>query len=594
VAVETLGAATVICSDKTGTLTLNQMTVRRVFVDGQLIEVSGEGYQPIGDFRADGRAVDPLALSPLALHLKIGALCNDALLSREEKCCDVLGDPTEGALVVLAAKAGMDKERLESVYPRLGEIPFQSEKQFMATLHPRDGGRVAYVKGAPERLLALSSHVLTAGGVIPLEPVKAQEIARANASLAGEALRVIATAYVEMPTGNGGLDETHIQGTLVFVGLSGMDDPPRPEAFRAVKLCQQAGIKVVMITGDHKLTAESVARQLELPAGETVSGPEVQGMSDDELSRRIEGISVFARIEPLHKLRIVTAFKSRGHVVAMTGDGVNDAPALKAADIGVAMGVTGTDVAKEAGDMILADDDFATVVAAVEEGRATFNRLRGAVFFLLSSNLGELLALILSVSFFGAAPLLAVQILWVNLVTDGASGVPLGLEPKSGDELRQPPRHPGVGLIFPGLLLRTFYMSAFMGLGVFLVFGWAMTRSGAEEARTVAFCAMVAFEWGKAFNARSDEHTIFALGPLRNRWLVASTALALLLQLAVVYLPPLQAAFGTVSLGAGEWGVVVLAGAALFSIEEARKALFPRLFALGKWKPVSWTSGTRR
>jgi Ca2+-transporting ATPase len=587
VAVETLGSATVICSDKTGTLTLNAMTVQRLYVDGQCIEVTGEGYVPQGEFRRDGQIVNPKSEPPLALLLRIGTLCNDALLTTrdDDECCDIFGDPTEGALLVAATKAGMNKEKLEKTFPRLDEIPFQSEKQYMATMHPRNGGKVVYVKGAVERLLSQSKYIMKGNGVVTLAEADVQAILEANASLTKQALRVIATAYAEFPSELEDLKDEDIRGNLVFVGLAGMADPPREETKEAVRLCQQAGIKVVMITGDHKLTAESIAHQLGLPPGKAVTGIELQQMSDDELSRQIEDISVFARIEPLHKLRIVNALKSHGHVVAMTGDGVNDAPALKTADIGIAMGITGTDVAKESSDMILVDDNFTSVVAAVEEGRVIFNRLRNVIFFLLSTNLGELLALALTIFFVGKAPLLAVQIIWVNLVTDTAVDIPLGLEPKIGDELRQPPRHPRVGLIFPGLLLRIVFMATLMGVGIFLIFNWAQPRMSLEEARTVAFCSIVAFEWFRAFNARSDEYTVFRLGLLRNRWLLMSIPVAIMLQLAVIYVPFLQVAFSTVPLGIDKWGIALLAGGSLFVIEETRKVLFPRLFSLGKWRP---------
>ena len=588
VAVETLGSATVICSDKTGTLTLNEMTVQRLYADGQWIEVTGEGYIPQGEFRRDGQPVDLQNEPQINLMLRIGALCNDSFLTRQDndECCDIYGDPTEGALLVAATKAGMNKEKLEKAYPRLDEIPFQSEKQYMATLHPRDGGRVAYVKGSVERILALSRHRLKGEQVVPLTEKEVDAIMQANDDMAGQALRVIATAYVELPSELEDLKDEHIRGNLIFAGLAGMADLPREEAREAVRLCQQAGIRVVMITGDHKVTAESIARQLELPPGKTVTGLELQQMSDEELYQQVESISVFARIEPLHKLRIVNALKSHGHVVAMTGDGVNDAPALKAANIGIAMGITGTDVAKEGSDMILADDNFASVVAAVDEGRAIFNRLRNVLFFLLSTNLGELLALALSLLFVGRAPLLAVQIIWVNLVTDTTAAVPLGLEPKVGDELRQPPRHPGVGIIFPGLLLRIIFMATFMGVGVFLIFRWAEPRMSIEEARTITFCTMVAFEWFRAFNARSDEYTVFRLGIFRNRWLFMAISGAIALQLIVVYAPFMQVAFSTIPLTVEKWGIALVAGASLFIIEETRKALFPRLFSLGKWRPI--------
>jgi len=586
VAVETLGAATVICSDKTGTLTLNQMTVKQLYVGGQWVQVSGEGYDPRGQFSRNGQPMNPETEERLKLLLQIGALCNDALLTSEKECCNILGDPTEGALVVVAAKAGMDKERMEVTFPRLDEIPFQSEKQYMATLHPKNGSKVVYVKGSAERLLSHSKYILKEDGVVSLEEVDTQAVMEANTRMAKDAMRVIAMAYTDHSTELGELVEEDIRDRLIFVGLAGMTDPPREEAKRAVRLCKQAGIKVVMITGDNKLTAESVARQLDLPPGRAITGVDLQQITDEELLRQVEHVSVFARIEPLHKLRIVNAFKSRGHIVAMTGDGVNDGPALKTASIGIAMGVTGTDVAKEASDMMLTDDNFASIVSAIEEGRAIFNRLRHVVLFMLSSGLGELLALILSVLFVGKAPLLALQIIWVNLVTGTIMSIPLGLEPKAGDELNQLPRHPKVGLIFPGLLYRITFLAVFLSIGVFLVFRWFYSGASIEEARTVAFCSMVVFEWFVAFNARSDEYTFFRLGILRNRWLMYALLLAILLQLAVVYVPFLQVAFRTVPIGIDKWGIAVLPGAAVFILETIRKLVAPKLFSTGKWQPL--------
>ncbi len=587
VAVETLGSATVICSDKTGTLTMNQMTVKRIYAGGRWIEVTGEGYNPEGGFNSEGQTLDPAAEPALDLHLKIGVLCNDASLMREaENCCSIFGDPTEGALVVTAAKAGLEREKLNKDYPRLDEIPFQSEKLYMATMHHRDGGRVAYVKGAPEKILSLSRYQYQGGNIVPLDDAGFQAVLQANDAMAREAMRVIATAYVDLPADMEDLEEEDIRGNLVLVGLSGMADPPREEAKEAIKLCRDAGIKVIMITGDNRVTAESIARQLELPPGKAVTGNELNAMSDEELSTQVENISVFARIEPIQKLRIVNALKGRGHVVAMTGDGVNDAPALKTANIGISMGITGTDVAKEASDMTLADDNFYSVVAAVDEGRVIFNRLRNVIFFLLSTNIGELLALILTILFLGKAPLLAVQIIWNNLMTDTAVAVPLGLEPKTGTEIKQPPRHPSVGILYPGMLARIGFMAVMMGGGIFAVFSWAQARMSLEEARTVAFCTMVTFEWFRAFNARSDERTVFQLGVFRNRWLLASVSVAVLLQMAAIYAPPLQVAFHTVPLSIDRWGIILLAGGSLFVIEETRKALFPRIFSFGKWRPL--------
>lgn len=594
-AVETLGSATVICSDKTGTLTLNEMTVRRIFIDKDMLEVSGDGYEPVGTFSINGKLIDVKNQPDLKLHLSIGLLCNDALLSCEKDFCEIFGDPTEGSLVVAAAKGGLDKEALESEFPRIEEIPFMSEKQYMATLHPgKEGGSVIYIKGSPEKILQYSSYVLVGGRKLALDESQRQKILDANNLLAGSAMRVIATAFKNASSETKELNEEDVKEGLVFVGLFGMEDPPRPEAKQAIGQCKRAGIKVAMITGDNKITAVSIAKQLDMPDGEAITGAELSGLSDEDLAGRIEKITVFARIEPLHKLRIVNALKAKGHVVAMTGDGVNDAPALKSANIGIAMGITGTDVAKEASDMVLADDNFASVVAAVDEGRAIFNRLRNVVFFLLSTNFGELLALLLSVAFIGQAPLLALQIIWVNLATDSACGIPLGLEPKHGNELLQPPRHPRVGLLYPGLIMRIIFMATLMGFGILLVFNWAQSRMSLEAARTLAFCTMVVFEWFRSFNARSDEETVFKVGILRNRWLLLTVFIAILMQIVVVYVPFMQVAFGTVPIGIELWGVAVLAGGCMFVIEELRKVFFPRLFSAGKWQPLSKAVRRRR
>jgi len=479
----------------------------------------------------------------------------------------------------------MNKERLEDAFPRLSEIPFQSEKQYMATLHAVEGRRLAYVKGSPERLLAMSTRLLYGDGARDITEEDRNAVLEANAGLAAEAMRVMATAYVECACDHSEILEEHLLGGLVFVGLSGMSDPPRPEAIEAVDQCKKAGIRVVMITGDNRITARSVADKLGLAKGETVTGDQLTGMTDETLAGHIKSVSVFARIEPLHKLRIVQAFRAGGQVVAMNGDGVNDAPALKAANIGIVMGKMGTDVAKEASDVVLADDNFATIVAAVEEGRAIFGRLRNVTFFLLTTCFGELLALILSVLILGKAPLLAIHVLWVNLVTGTIMSIPLGLESKIGDELHHRPRDPRVGLLFPGMLYRVGFLAGALGIAVFLVFRWASQHMPLEEARTIAFTTMVTFEWFVVFNARSDEHSAFKLGFLSNRPLVWALLLAVCLQIGVVYLSPLQLVFKTVPLGLGAWMVVVAAGTGVFLIETVRKIAVPRLFSRGKWLP---------
>jgi Ca2+-transporting ATPase len=587
VAVETLGSATHICSDKTGTLTLNEMTVRRIYVNGTGYDVTGGSRSVDGEFHRDGKPVNPRDHADLALLLEIGALCNDSLLGWQDGAFgSVVGDPTESALAVAAGKAGVARESLEGSSPRIGEIPFQSERQYMATLHDRSGRRVAYVKGSAERLLSMSTHVLEGGEPVSLDDGRRDKLLHENGSLAQAGMRVLGIAYAELSPDTDELREADFNGRLTFVGLVGMFDIPREEAVRAVQQCRRAGIKVMMITGDQRLTAEAIARQVGLPPGRAVLGAELEVMSDDELAEQIDGISVFARVEPLQKLKIVNALKRRGYVVAMTGDGVNDAPALKAADIGVAMGIKGTDVAKEASDMVLADDNFASVVAAVEEGRVIFNRLRNVLFFILSANLGELLALTITLAAAGQAPLLAVQLLWVNVATDATVSIPLGMEPRTGEELDAPPRHPSAGLIYPGMMLRIAYLALLMGVGIYLVFNWAFPRAGLEEARTLAFCTMVCFEWFRAFNARNDERTAFSLGLLRNRWLVLAISGAVLLQIAIVYVPFLQTAFRTVPLGASDWGIALAAGAGLFVVEELRKVFLPRLFSRGKWGPA--------
>ncbi len=586
VAVETLGATTVICSDKTGTLTLNQMTVQKIFLSGKWVEISGEGYNPEGEFRTDSKIMNPEKIPGLSTLLRAGVLCNDALLSRDGANHEILGDPTEGALVVAAAKAGMDKEKLEETWPRIDEIPFQSEKQFMITLHSNGGRQIAYLKGSLEKIMPMASHESLGEEIRTLDETRRMQWLRAAESMASEAMRVLTVASAEYPS-SGKLHEDHLKGKLVILGLVGMIDPPREEAKKAIAHCHQGGIKVVMATGDNKITAAAIGRSLGLPEGLKLTGNDLGQMSDEELRSKIGDVSVFARIEPLHKLRIVQAFKNRGHITAMTGDGVNDAPALEAADIGISMGITGTDVAKEASDMVLADDNFASIVTAMEEGRAIFNRLRNVVTFMLTTCFGELLTLALAVSLLGKTPLVPLQILWINLITGALISIPLGLEPRTGYELSNPPRNSKVGLIFPGMLTRILFLAAMLGTGAFLVFRWTLDHYELHEARTMAFCAIVIFEWLVAFNIRSDEYTIFRIGIFKNRWVVGAIFVGLALQLLVIYVPFFHDPFDTVSLKLFEWGIVLLPGLAIFLIETSRKLLFPKLFSWGKWEPVN-------
>ena len=576
-AVETMGAVTVICADKTGTLTESEMTVRLIHLPGRWIEITGAGYRPEGQFRENGASLEPARDESLLWALRIGALCNDAVLKRKEEGFQVVGDPMEGALLVAALKAGVDLEEWHKNHPRRAELPFTSEKGYMASLNLNpDGKGIAYVKGAVDKVLAMSGRVREGGVVEEMSEEKRSALEEANLEMAARGLRVIALGYRECPASPEELCLERLHGSLTFVALVGVNDPPRPEAKEAVAACQRAGIKVVMITGDQKPTAVAIARELGFPPGESVNGLELDGMDDQELRARIERISVFARVEPLHKLRIVEALKSKGHIVAMTGDGVNDGPALRSADIGIAMGIQGTDVAREASDMVLLDDNFASIVAAVEEGRVIFRNIRRTVFFLLSTNAGELLTWVATLLTGIPLPVVAVQILWINLVTDGVCTIPLGLEPRHGHVLQEFPRSSRGGILDRALLFRIALIALFMAGGTILVFWWELSRDGLERARTVAFCLLVTFQWFNALNARSEERSLFQLGWLGNRWLLGGIAVAILLQAAVVYMPVLSRLFYTVPLGLGDWGVVALVGGSVLAAEEIRKTILHR------------------
>jgi len=582
-AVEAMGAVNVICSDKTGTLTESEMTVRSIYLAGRFIDVTGAGYRPEGDFIESGRKLGPGKDDDLLLALRISALCNDSTLKLDDDKYRLMGDPTEGALLVAALKGGLSQDTLQKEQPRLAELPFSSEKRYMATLHPCvDGKAITFVKGAEDRILALSRRVLENGEVVELTPQKRAEIEQVNLDMASRALRVLALAYADCSPAPEKLSYEFLDGSLVLVALVGMIDPPRAEAKKAVADCRAAGIKVVMITGDQKATAVAIASELGLPEGEALSGLELDALNDDELRERIERISVFGRVEPMHKLRIVDMLKSKGYTVAMTGDGVNDGPALRSADIGIAMGIKGTDVAREAADMVLTDDNFASIVAAVEEGRVIFSNIRRSVFYLLSTSIGELFTYMAAIIAGLPLPLVAVQILWVNLVTDGVCTIPLGMEPKHSNVLAEPPRRAKSGILYNGMLWRIVFMALVMSIITFSVFGWSLAGAGLEKSRTIAFTLLVAFQWFNALNARSDRQSIFRLGFFSNRPLMGGIALAVLLQIMVIYLPPLQEVFYTVPLGLADWGFIVLIALVLPVVEELRKLIAPSLFSRGK------------
>jgi len=582
-AVETMGAVTAICSDKTGTLTESEMTLRQVYLSDRTIEITGAGYRPEGEFMENNQKLDHQNDESFLLALRISALCNDSMLKSDGDKYQLLGDPTEGALLVAALKAGLKQKTLQEEQPRLAEMPFTSEKRYMATLHPcGDGNAVTYVKGSVDKVLAMTRQILVNGIPQEMSSERKNEIEQKNLQMASKALRVMALAYTECSPAPEKLSHEYLDGNLTLVAIVGMIDPPRQEAKKAIADCKRAGIKVMMITGDQEATAVAIAEELGLPPGEAVTGLELGQMSDEQLSERIERISVFARVEPIHKLRIVNAMKSKGYTVAVTGDGVNDGPALRAADIGIAMGIKGTDVAREASDMVLTNDNFASIVAAVEEGRVIFSNIRRSVFFLLSTSMGELFTWITAILIGIPLPVVAVQILWINLVTDGVITIPLGLEPKHRNVLEEPPRRTKSGIVYSGMLWRMAFIALFMSVGTIFIFRWELTRVGLDEARTIAFTMLVAIQWFNALNARSDQQSLFKLGLLSNRLLLGGIGLAIILQVMVIYAPPFQKLFYTVPLDLGDWGVVVLMAVGILIIEEIRKLIAPRIFNRGQ------------
>ncbi|HEY7587107.1 MAG TPA: cation-translocating P-type ATPase [Candidatus Deferrimicrobiaceae bacterium] len=564
--VETLGCATVICSDKTGTLTTGEMTVREIYAGGRRLDVTGAGYDPSGSFLMGGRPFDPDV--PLASLLRAAALCSDADLALDPASgrWAPKGDPTEAALVVASAKGGFRKAGLEAASPRRNEIPFSPERKRMTTLHDTEGGPYAFSKGAPEIILGSCTQWKTVGGDELLDaPVRAEIISAAQ-NMADRAMRVLAVSQRQA----GSLLDA--ESEMTFLGLFGMMDPPRPEAGPSIETCRQAGIRPVMITGDHPATARAIARELGLlREGRVVTGAEIDAMTDVEFDGNVESIDVFARVSPAHKLRIVSTLQGRGHIVAMTGDGVNDAPALKKADIGVAMGISGTDVAREAAAMTLADDNFASIVAAVREGRAIFDNIKKYLMYLLSSNLGEIGLIAATMAAGLPLPLTAVQILYVNLATDGFPALALAVDPYEPDLMRREPRKPGTGILSRQVVSLMALGGLWSTAVNFFIFAWAL-RSGlkAAEAVTMTFVSLVLIQFFKAYIFRSERHSLFQR-PFANRWLNLAVGWELLLLAAIVYVPALHEPFGTFSLGACNWLVVLPAALTVFPVLEAAK-----------------------
>ncbi len=584
-AVETLGSTTVICSDKTGTLTENQMTVQKVLAGGELFELTGGGYAPEGEIRAAGATVDPAISLALEECLRAGLLCNDARLVQKEGRWAIEGDPTEGALIVSAAKAGL-KEHEADARPRIDVIPFESERAYMATAHEGVDGAppVVYVKGAIEKVLGVCAQVLLReGGTAKLDR---EAVLGAAEAMAREGLRVLAFASRELPAGTTTLDPSASLSDLTFLGLQGMIDPPREEAKQAIAACKTAGVAVKMITGDHAVTATAIADQLGLtdPGTDgnrsiTVTGRELQNLSDAEMVEVSGRARVFARVAPEQKLRLVEALQSRGHVVAMTGDGVNDAPALKQADIGIAMGITGTEVAKEAADMVLTDDNFATIEAAVEEGRRIFDNLTKFFVWTLPTNGGEGLVIVVSVLMGTgvALPVLPVQILWINMTTAVLLGLMLAFEGKEADVMLRPPREPDSPILTGVLIQRIILVSVLMLVGVFALF-LLKKQAGADlaEARTVAVNLIVMIELFYLFNCRSLRHSMRSLGLFSNPWVIGGSAAMIGLQLLFTYNPWMNTLFHSAPLPIEDWAVIVAVSVAVSLVVGAEKWLRER------------------
>jgi Ca2+-transporting ATPase len=585
-AVETLGSTTVICSDKTGTLTQNQMTVRHLVVGESVFDVAGNGYEPVGRISLHGQALSPSEDGGVSECLLAGLACNDSALVQKEGRWDAQGDPTEVALVVAAHKAGLTPEFVQARYPRVDAIPFESQHQFMATLHddPGAGRRIVYLKGAVEVVLQRCQAASDASGQ-PIALLK-NRIHEQVEQLAGEGLRVLALARADLPSDTRQIAAATLPGNFTFLGLQGMIDPPRPEAVEAVRACHRAGIRVKMITGDHAGTAVSIGRQLGLvpePAGGDASpaaltGRDLATLSDEQLIEAAGNVSVFARVTPEQKLRLVEALQARDNVVAMTGDGVNDGPALKQADIGIAMGITGTEVAKEASDMVLTDDNFASILAAVEEGRNVYDNLTKILAWALPSNVGQGLVILVAALAGMTLPILPLQVLWINMTTGGVLGLFLALEPRERDLMQCAPRAPRAPILSGTVLAQVVLVGVLILVAAFGLFQWELARgAGVDAARTVALNTVAVIQALYLVNCRSLRHSILSIGLFRNGWLWLGIVGVMVLQAGITYLPFFNGVFQTAPIGWDEWLRIFAAGLAALLFVETQKVL------IGRW-----------
>ena len=582
-AVETLGSTTVICSDKTGTLTQNQMTVQVVWAGGSVYRVTGTGYAPQGQVLHDDEVLDPKSQNALMECLRAGLLCNDSRLCEKDGQWRIEGDPTEAALITVATKAGLSRTVLEAAQPRIDTLPFESQHQYMASLHGPDAESIIYLKGSVESVL--SRCVDAWGDDVESMPLDHAEIHRAVDAVAAQGLRVLAFARKQTTAPGTSVTHADVADGLTFIGLQAMMDPPREEAIAAVATCLKAGIQVKMITGDHVATAAAIAHQIGLVGGDesrpddyAISGHALAILADHELVEVAARMTVFARVSPEQKLRLVEALQARGDVVAMTGDGVNDAPALKQADIGIAMGMAGTEVAKEAADMVLTDDNFSTIEAAVEEGRVVFDNLVKFITWTLPTNVGEGMVVLVAVFAGIALPITPVQILWINMTTAVLLGLMLAFEDREPGVMERPPRRPETPVLTGVLGYRIGLVSLMLVVGAFGLFDWTLQAGGSiEMARTVAVNMFVFGEMFYLFNCRSLRYSMFRLGVLSNRWLVAGVVTMAALQILLTYSPTMHRLFGTAPIGVGEWSWILLGGLSIYVVVGGEKWLRRRV-----------------
>jgi magnesium-transporting ATPase (P-type) len=571
-AVETLGSVTVICSDKTGTLTRNEMTVTSVVTADHLYTLSGVGYQPEGRFSREVDVIDPAEHPPLPDLARVALLCNDSRLREQDGWWQVEGDPTEGALLSLGGKAGLKLARETQAYPRLDSIPFESEHKFMATLHAGPGGHVILLKGAPERVIERCQQQRGGTGDAPLDPGYWD---RALDHIAGRGERLLALALKPVSSQQTQLGFDDVRDGFVLLGLTGIIDPPRDEAIAAIRRCHAAGITVKMITGDHARTAGAIAEQIGLGRGRVVTGAELEEITDANLPDLVTTSHVFARTSPEHKLRLVRALQARGKIVAMTGDGVNDAPALKSADVGIAMGIKGTEAAKESAEMVLADDNFASIADAVEEGRTVYDNLKKAILFLLPTNGAEALVIIIAILFGLTLPITPAQVLWVNMITAVTLGLALAFEPPEMDVMRRPPRNPREPLLPPFFLWRISFVSVLIMMGTMAMFQWTLARTGdVDAARTAAVGTLIFGQLGYLLNSRFMFESSLRRDLLSgNPYVIYAMGTVLLAQAVFTYLPAMNTWFASTPLGLIDWFPMLVVGALVFAAVEVEKHL---------------------